>query len=138
MIGRAGPPAQGQGLAAEYEARRSSHASADSLGGGGGPLGGQDQPLGSETAFEQQVNGALNEVCDTTYKGVPYSDMNNAAKINTGLDVIRTLSKHYRFAAPIFVDNAEAVVQLLPIDSQVIRLVVSGEDKQLRIERDEQ
>ena len=88
--------------------------------------------------FEQQVNGALNEVCDTTYKGVPYSDMNNAAKINTGLDVIRTLSKHYRFAAPIFVDNAEAVVQLLPIDSQVIRLVVSGEDKQLRIERDEQ
>lgn len=88
--------------------------------------------------FEQQVNGALNEVCDTTYKGVPYGDMNNAAKINTGLDIIRTLSKHYRFAAPIFVDNAEAVVTLLPIDSQVIRLVVSADDKQLRIERDEQ
>lgn len=88
--------------------------------------------------FEQQINGALNEVCDTTYKGVPYSDMNNAARINTGLDIIRTLSKHYRFSAPIFVDNAEAVVQLLPIDSQVIRLVVSGEDEQLRVERDEE
>ena len=88
--------------------------------------------------FEQQINGALNEVCDTTYKGVPYSDMNNAARINTGLDIIRTLSKHYKFAAPIFVDNAEAVVQLLPIDSQVIRLVVSGADSTLRIERDEQ
>lgn len=88
--------------------------------------------------FEQQVNGALNEVCDTTYGGVPYGDMNNAARINTGLDIIRTLSKHYRFSAPIFIDNSEAVVQLLPIDSQVIRLVVSGADKQLRIERDEQ
>lgn len=87
--------------------------------------------------FEQQVNGALNEVCDTTYKGVPYGDMNNAAKINTGLDIIRTLSKHYRFSAPIFVDNAEAVVQLLPIDSQVIRLVVSAKHKKLRVETEE-
>lgn len=88
--------------------------------------------------FEQQVNGALNEVCETTFKGVPYGDMNNAARINTGLDIIRTLSKHYRFAAPIFVDNAEAVVTLLPIDSQVIRLVVSADDKQLRVERDDE
>lgn len=87
--------------------------------------------------FEQQINGALNEVCDTTYGGVPYSDMNNAAKINTGLDIIRTLSKHYRFSAPIFVDNAEAVVQLLPIDSQVIRLVVSAKHKKLRVETEE-
>ncbi len=85
--------------------------------------------------FEVQVNGALNEVCETTYQGVPYSaGLNNAARINVGLDIIRTLSEHYGFSAPIFVDNAEAVVELLPIDAQVIRLVVSGEDKVLRVE----
>jgi chromosome segregation ATPase len=85
--------------------------------------------------FEQQINGALNEVCETTHHGVPYSaGLNNAACINVGLDIIRTLSEHYRFTPPVFVDNAEAVVELLPLDAQVIRLVVSGEDKALRVE----
>ena len=86
--------------------------------------------------FNVLVNGALEECCETVFQGVPYADMNNAARLNVGLDIIRTLSKHYRFSAPIFVDNAEAVVSLLPINSQVIRLVVSGEDKTLRIEKE--
>jgi hypothetical protein len=35
---------------------------------------------------------------------------------------------------PIFIDNAEAVTQLIPINAQIIRLVVSEPDKTLRIE----
>ncbi|PID16834.1 hypothetical protein CSV63_02805 [Sporosarcina sp. P34] len=84
----------------------------------------------------KQVDGTLVDVCETTYKGVPYgSGLNNAAKINVGLDIIQTLSNHYGFRVPIFVDNAEAVVELAETDSQVISLVVSGKDKVLRIEQ---
>ena len=86
--------------------------------------------------FEEQVNGGLKEICETTFDGVPYgSGLNNAAKINVGLDIINTLSKHYGVQAPIFVDNAESVTRLIDVDAQVISLIVSGQDKALRIEQ---
>lgn len=89
--------------------------------------------------FDTQVNGGLNEVCETTYKGVPYgTGLNNAAKINVGLDIINTLSNHFGIQAPIFVDNAEAVTKFIDVDTQLISLVVSEKDKQLRIEVDVQ
>lgn len=85
--------------------------------------------------FEEQINGGLKEICDTLYNGVPYDGgLNNAARINVGLDIINTLSEHYGFSAPIFIDNAEAVTKLIDTDAQVIRLVVSEKDKKLRIE----
>ncbi|MFF5816393.1 AAA family ATPase [Lysinibacillus capsici] len=85
--------------------------------------------------FDTQVNGGLNEVCETTYKGVPYgTGLNNAAKINVGLDIINTLSSHFGIQAPIFVDNAEAVTKFIDVDTQLISLVVSEKDKQLRVE----
>jgi len=83
--------------------------------------------------FNAQVNGGIEECCEVTHDGVPYSNMNNAAKINCGLDIINTLSKVYDFSAPVFIDNAEAVTDLFPVDTQVIRLIVSEKDKSLRI-----
>src|SRR5699024_6377420 len=62
--------------------------------------------------------------------------LNNAARINVGLDIINTLSNHYGVQAPIFVDNAESVTKLIDVNSQVISLVVSEPDKDLRIETD--
>lgn len=87
--------------------------------------------------FETQVNGGLNEVCETQFNGVGYTSLNNAAKINIGLDIINTLSEFHEIKAPIFVDNAEAVVNLIDTKAQMISLIVSGEDKSLRIERKE-
>jgi DNA repair exonuclease SbcCD ATPase subunit len=85
--------------------------------------------------FETQINGGLSEVCETLYNGVPYSSgLNNAAKINVGLDIINTLSEHYDFAAPIFIDNSEAVTKLIDTNTQVVSLVVSEPDKHLRVE----
>ena len=84
--------------------------------------------------FAEQINGGLQEVCETTYKGVPFSSLNNAARINVGIDIINTLSTHYGIRAPIFVDNAEAVTRLIDSDSQLISLVVSEKDKTLRVE----
>lgn len=85
--------------------------------------------------FHEQVNGGLEETCETLYNGVPYgSGLNNAARINVGLDIINTLSDYYQFQAPIFIDNAEAVTQLADTNSQIVRLVVSGSDDKLRVE----
>jgi DNA repair exonuclease SbcCD ATPase subunit len=85
--------------------------------------------------FKDQINGGVDEVCDTLYNGVPYGGgLNNAARINVGLDIINTLGQHYGFSAPIFIDNAEAVTKLIDTDAQVIRLIVSERDKRLRLE----
>jgi len=78
--------------------------------------------------FEQQINGGIAECCEVTVNGVPYSSMNNAARINAGLDIIQTLSEHYGITAPIFVDNAESVNDLYRTTSQQIRLYVSDDE----------
>lgn len=83
--------------------------------------------------FEKQVNGGINETFVTTVDGVPFEDLNNAMKINAGLDIIRTLSDYYSLKAPIFIDNAESVNELLAIPNQMIRLIVS-KHKNLRVE----
>jgi DNA repair exonuclease SbcCD ATPase subunit len=85
--------------------------------------------------FKEQVNGGLEETCEATYKGVPYgSGLNNAARINVGLDIINTMSEHFDISVPIFVDNSESVVELIETVGQKICLVVSAQDKQLRVE----
>ena len=87
--------------------------------------------------FEVQINGGIKECCETVYEGVPYSDLNNAARINIGLDIINTLSEHYNFSAPIFIDNRESVTKLTEVNAQVVSLVVSEKDKKLRVELEE-
>jgi DNA repair exonuclease SbcCD ATPase subunit len=85
--------------------------------------------------FNQLVNGGIEDCCDTLYGGVPYgSGLNSGHRIIVGMDIIRTLSEHYGFTAPIWVDNAESVVYLPEMDAQVIRLVVSGKEKKLSVE----
>lgn len=83
--------------------------------------------------FEQQINGGEVETCEATVDGVPYSDLNNAMTINAGLDIINAICKSEGITAPIFIDNAEAVNELLPTQSQMIRLVVT-DDEALRIQ----
>ena len=84
--------------------------------------------------YDQQVNGGLADCCEATVNGVPYAALNNGGRINAGLDVIGALSSYYGVGVPLFIDNAESVTRLLPMDGQVIRLVVSNADKELRCE----
>ena len=83
--------------------------------------------------FREQLNGGLADCCDVMVDGVPYADLNHAMQVNVGVDIIRTLSAHYGLHVPLVVDNAESVTKLQEIDTQVIRLVVSESDKELRI-----
>lgn len=82
------------------------------------------------------TNEGIEECCETSYHGVPYKDLNTGARINVGLEIIKALISKYEVTAPIFVDNAESVTELNSVPTQLIRLVVSDEDKTLRVERE--
>lgn len=84
--------------------------------------------------FIEQQNSGIKETCNTTYNGVPFNDLNNAARINVGLDIIATLQRHFATQAVVFIDNRESVTKLYEMDNQIISLFVSEQDKQLRVE----
>lgn len=81
--------------------------------------------------FNIMLNGNVEECCETTYKGVPYRSMNNAARINVGLDIINALTSYFKVSAPVFIDNAEAVTEFVSVNSQTIKLVVDESEPQL-------
>lgn len=81
--------------------------------------------------FNIMLNGNVEECCETTYKGVPYRSMNNAARINVGLDIINALTSYFKVSAPVFIDNAEAVTDFIPVNSQTIKLIVDESAPQL-------
>ena len=83
--------------------------------------------------FREQANGGIEDRCDVVYEGVPYINLNSGAKINVGVDIINTLSTAYGVSVPLFVDNAESVTKLENSTTQIIRLVVSENDKELRV-----
>jgi DNA repair exonuclease SbcCD ATPase subunit len=84
--------------------------------------------------FSQQINGGEKPDCIliSNSTGAKYLDTNNADKINIGLDIINTLCEFNGVCAPIFVDNAEGINQLLPVVSQLVKLAVTT-DKELQI-----
>ena len=89
--------------------------------------------------FDTQINGGVKEACEVLVPAesgalVPFSAANSAARLNAGLEIIDTFSKHFGISMPVVVDNAESVVELKNIEPQVIRLVVSGQDESLRVE----
>ena len=83
--------------------------------------------------FREQANGGMEERCDVVYDGVPYMGLNSGMRINIGIDIINSLSRYYGVSVPLFIDNAESVTRIENCDTQVIRLVVSENDKELRI-----
>lgn len=79
-----------------------------------------------------QLNGGEKLTCVCTVNGTPYPDVNNAGKINAGLDIINAICNAKGVCAPIFVDNAESVNEIQPTMSQKILLYVSN-DSQLTV-----
>lgn len=84
--------------------------------------------------YETQVNGGINDTCEITVRGVPYADINEASRVNAGMEILDVLSRRYEVSLPVFIDNAERVVELAEIGAQTIRLVVSAADRELRVE----
>ena len=88
--------------------------------------------LVSFSFVNEQLNGGEKLTCVCTIDGVPYPDLNDAKKLNAGLDIINAMCKVKGISAPIFIDNRERVNEIIPTISQIINLVVSH-DKELTI-----
>jgi DNA repair exonuclease SbcCD ATPase subunit len=70
--------------------------------------------------------------CECYVDGVAYHDgLNQAARLNAGLDICNALCKHYNIAAPIIIDQSESTLNILQTAGQQIRLCVADTDLQI-------
>lgn len=72
-------------------------------------------------------DGTEVEACEAMVDGVPFSYLNDAGKLNAGLDIINAICKFQQVYAPIFLDNSESVNRPIPTESQRVRLIVTKE-----------
>ncbi len=72
--------------------------------------------------YRQLINGGEEPACETLVDGVPWPDVNHGHKIKAGLSIVRTLAEHYGVKAPVWVDNAEAVVTMTDPQQQIIAM----------------
>ena len=81
--------------------------------------------------FETLENGNTVQCCNVFDKEMrPYNGgLSNGERIQAGVDIIRTLQKHYEVQVPVFIDNSEALTSPVELDCQVIELCASNEFK---------
>lgn len=89
--------------------------------------------------FRDQINGGLREICEPTVESkdgtwVEYRSANYAAQVNAKLDIVTTLGRHYGVHLPILMDQGESVSEPLAVDEQLIRLIVSPADTDIRVQ----
>ncbi len=87
--------------------------------------------------FNVLVNGEIEDCCEATLAGVPYSDMSYGQRIFVGIDIVNVLSEHYGVSVPIFIDNAEGLTLPIEAKSQVIELRAVEGQKELTVESKE-
>ena len=82
----------------------------------------------------EQLNGVDKLTCTCLVDGIPYNEKNRAGQINASLDIINAIGRHEGVSLPIFIDNAESVVDYIDTDCQKILLVVDPKCKSLKFE----
>lgn len=82
--------------------------------------------------FDFTQDGNEFECCTCLVGGVPYAAANHAARVNAGLDIIRSLCRFNNVAAPIFCDGSESVNAYIEMPSQMVFLKVT-DDRELII-----
>lgn len=78
------------------------------------------------------TTGGIKPTCECTMHGTPYRDLSTSEKINAGIDIINAMCAFNDTYAPLIIDNAESITDILPTRSQQILLIVSR-DKELTI-----
>lgn len=84
--------------------------------------------------FEMQANGELKTCCKAMVNGVSYANINTAAKVQVGIELAKLFSEFYGVRCPIWCDNRESIVELPPIDTQLVCLKVDERYEELHIE----
>lgn len=75
--------------------------------------------------FQKKLDGTQNPFCECYHDGVPYHDLNTAAKINAGIDIASVISKHFDISTPMLLDKCESNLAPIYTGGQQIRLIVS-------------
>lgn len=83
---------------------------------------------------ENFMNEGWKDDCYAISNGKPYKAMSSSESTTIGIDIIDTLSHYYQKFPPMFIDNAEHISEIPETKAQQIRLYVSPDDKELRIE----
>lgn len=85
--------------------------------------------------FEKNIgNEGIKETCEITMHGVPYRQLSFAEKHIAGMEIIRVIADKLNLDNPVFIDNRESISQLPEAPGQLINLMVSAEDRRLKIE----
>lgn len=91
--------------------------------------------------FKQNLKGNWEETCTALAVGnngalvdLKSGLANTALRVQAGIEICKALQKHFDYIAPIIVDNRESVTELPDVEGQLISLVVSENDKELRVE----
>ena len=88
--------------------------------------------------FNEQVNGGIEDCCEAVVDGISYNDgLNNASKVNAGLDIINVLSEIYGKSVPVWIDNAESVTHYISGENQRIYLYVDEKYNHLKTEKEQ-
>lgn len=85
--------------------------------------------------FSEKINGALEECCEPLIDGVPFSDgLNKGNRMKAAIDILNALSGYYKHSLPVFIDDCESYTSLIPVKSQLIKLIADKEYKKLNVE----
>jgi DNA repair exonuclease SbcCD ATPase subunit len=74
--------------------------------------------------FDYTIEGKAVDTCVAVVGDALYPVANSAGKLNAGLDIIHTLSEHFGYRCPIFIDNAEGVTYIDGRGMQLVRMYV--------------
>lgn len=92
-------------------------------------------PTVSFKLFEKNIgNEGIKETCEITMHGVPYRQLSFAEKHIAGMEIIKVIAEKMHMYNPIFIDNRESISRLPEAPGQLINLIVSAEDRRLRVE----
>ena len=72
------------------------------------------------------TNDGEKEICQPMIQGIPYDQQNLAMQYNAAIDIVNGFATAYGVSAPLFIDNAESVTDLLQTDNQRITLTVQA------------
>jgi hypothetical protein len=85
------------------------------------------------SSSQNLVNGGISEDCTCLVNGVGFNDVNTAAKINAGIEVINVLSSFYQISCPVIIDGRESISKLIQTDAQIINLIVDSGCEKLTV-----
>ena len=85
--------------------------------------------------FKEHLNTAIDPCCKILIDGNEWQHgTSTSEEIRAGLDIIRVLNEFYEISCPVFIDRCESVSDPIPeMQSQIIRLIVDSEKKELEI-----